>query len=162
MKNLLIGVLIIAVIGFGYVHFKTKQVDTVVTQIDQPIISPDKTDATSTPQPTVSTQKQPKTAPTQYTEELQYNHSKYYVHVDGGQDFVFNQDYRMHIEDTYSGGDFPSHREFMLFKKGDIVQGVYDSKSCSGNGCVPTVRYVIVSVTTATRPVDIAMLTPVE
>lgn len=125
-----------------------------INDTDTTTLSPTKTAEVTT--------KQPQSTTIKYEQDLHYDHSKDYVHVDGGQDFAFNQDYKIHIEDTYSGGDFPSHRKFMLFKKGDIVQGIYDSKSCSGNGCTPTVRYVIVSVYNITRSVDIAMLTPVK
>lgn len=62
---------------------------------------------------------------TEYETTTRYNQKEDLEPVENGIEFVFIQDYRMSIEDTYAGGDFPSNREFCLFKKGDIIQGIY-------------------------------------
>ena len=103
----------------------------------------------------------PSPAPVPYTEyetTTRYNQKEDLEPMENGTEFVFVQDQKVLINDVYSGGDFPSKREFMLFTKGDIIQGVYEPKSCGGSGCTPVFQHVSVKIQGKIRTLELSYL----
>ncbi len=138
----IIGLIVLAAI-LGYIYVNQQNSVTSSSQVSN---SP-------------TTPKTSSTVPyTEYETTTRYNQKEDLEPMENGTEFVFVQDQKVLINDVYSGGDFPSKREFMLFTKGDIIQGVYEPKSCGGSGCTPVFQHVSVKIQGKIRTLELSYL----